>query len=177
MIAANRKGRRSATSRRRGNRHGNRHAASRGSVNVLSAAPVGYRYITRREDDGQAAHEINGEQAAIIRAVFEWVGRDRLPIREVTRRLRWEGMKTATGKDWVDCTSVWGKLKTSINRLCGVRQDADRPTSIKNFARSEAIAKRYVALVRPTTLMPVNNLRSLCRLSFQRICSPRCQGN
>ena len=92
-------------------RRGKRHAATRGSVNVLSAAPYGYRYITRREGDGQAAYEINDEQAVIVRQVFEWVGRDRLSIGEVTRRLRTQGVKTATGKDWWDRTSVWGMLK------------------------------------------------------------------
>jgi len=92
-------------------RRGKRHAATRGSVNVLSAAPYGYRYITRTEGGGQAAYEINDEQAAIVRQVFEWVGRDRLSIGEVTRRLRAQGSKTATGKDWWDRTTVWGMLK------------------------------------------------------------------
>jgi len=81
-------------------RRGKRHAATRGSVNVLSAAPYGYRYITRREGDGQAAYEVNEQQATVVRQVFQWVGRDRLSIGEVTRRLRAQGIKTATGKDW-----------------------------------------------------------------------------
>ena len=92
-------------------RRGKRHAATRGSVNVLSSAPYGYRYITRREGDGQAAYEVNEPQAAVVRQVFEWVGRDRLSIGEVTRRLRAAGVKTATNKDWWDRTSVWGMLK------------------------------------------------------------------
>ena len=92
-------------------RRGKRHAATRGSVNVLSAAPYGYRYITRREGVGHAAYEINEPQAAVVRQVFEWVGRDRLSIGEVTRRLRSAGVKTARGKDWWDRTSVWGMLK------------------------------------------------------------------
>ena len=92
-------------------RRGKRHAATRGSVNVLSAAPYGYRYITRREGDGQAAYEIDDGPAAVVRQVFEWVGRDRLSIGEVTRRLRAQGVKTATNKDWWDRTSVWGMLK------------------------------------------------------------------
>ena len=92
-------------------RRGKRHAATRGSVNVLSAAPYGYRYITRRQGDGQAAYEIDDERAAVVRQVFEWVGRDRLSIGEVTRRLRAAGVKTATNKDWWDRTSVWGMLK------------------------------------------------------------------
>jgi len=92
-------------------RRGKRHAATRGSVNVLSAAPYGYRYITRREGDGQAAYEIHDEQAAIVRQVFEWVGRDRLSIGEVTRRLTNSDATTATGKQWWDRATVWGMLK------------------------------------------------------------------
>src|SRR6056297_2750478 len=76
-------------------RRGKRHAATRGSVNVLSAAPFGYRYISRSEGDGQASYEIQEEQAAIVRQVFEWVGRDRLSIGEVTRRLTKSDAKTA----------------------------------------------------------------------------------
>ena len=97
-------------------RRGKLHAATRGSVSVLSAAPYGYRYITRTEGDGQAAYEINDEQAAIVRQVFEWVGRDRLSIGEVTRRLRAQGSKTATGKDWWDRSTVWGMLKNPAYR-------------------------------------------------------------
>ena len=92
-------------------RRGKRHGATRGSVNVLSAAPYGYRYITRSEGDGQATYEINEEQAAVVRQVFQWVGRDRLSIGEVTRRLTASDTKTATGKDWWDRTTVWGMLK------------------------------------------------------------------
>jgi site-specific DNA recombinase len=92
-------------------RRGKRHAATRGSVNVLSSAPYGYRFITRREGGGEAAYEIHDEQASIVRQVFEWVGRDRLSIGEVTRRLTKSDTKTATGKDWWDRTTVWGMLK------------------------------------------------------------------
>lgn len=92
-------------------RRGRRHAAARGSVNVLCGAPYGYRYITRREGEGQAAYEIDEPQAAVVRQVFEWVGRDRLSIGEVTRRLRAQQVKTATGQDGWDRSSVWGMLK------------------------------------------------------------------
>ena len=53
-------------------RRGKRHAATRGLVNVLSAAPYGYRYVTRHEGDGQAAYEIDDEQANVVRQVFNW---------------------------------------------------------------------------------------------------------
>ena len=36
-------------------RRGKRHAAQRGSVNVLSGAPYGYRYISRHEGGGEAS--------------------------------------------------------------------------------------------------------------------------
>jgi site-specific DNA recombinase len=92
-------------------RRGKRHAASRGSVNVLCGAPYGYRYIAKRDGGGQAAYEIRDEQAAVVKQIFEWVGRDRISIGEVARRLKAEGIPTATGKSWWDRTSIWGMLK------------------------------------------------------------------
>ena len=92
-------------------RRGKRHAATRGLVNVLSAAPYGYRYVTRQEGDGQAAYEIDDERANVVRQVFDWVGRDRLSIGEVARRLGQASIKTATGKSFWDRTTVWGMLK------------------------------------------------------------------
>lgn len=94
-------------------RRGKRHAARRGSVNVLSAAPYGYRYVTKQEGGGEAAYEVIEEQAAVVRQIFEWVGRDRLSIGEVSRRLKERGVPTATGKTWWDRTSVWGMLKNT----------------------------------------------------------------
>ncbi|XZE52559.1 recombinase family protein [Planctomycetaceae bacterium SH139] len=92
-------------------RRGKRHAATRGSASVLSAAPYGYHYITRRDGDGQAAYEIDEQQAAVVRQVFQWVGRDRLSIGEATRRLTKSDTVTATGKATWDRTTVWGMLK------------------------------------------------------------------
>ena len=92
-------------------RRGKRHAATRGNVSVLSSAPYGYRYVSREDGGGEAAYEINELQAKVVRQVFQWVGRDRLSIGEVTRRLTQSDAKTATGKDWWDRTTVWGMLK------------------------------------------------------------------
>src|SRR3990172_1904343 len=92
-------------------RRGKRHAARRGSVNVLSAAPYGYRYVSKRDSGGEAAYEIHDEQAAVVKQVFEWVGRDRISIGEVSRRLKAKAIPSATGKSWWDRTSIWGMLK------------------------------------------------------------------
>jgi len=92
-------------------RRGKRHAARRGSVNVLSGAPYGYRYVSVKETGGDARYEIIDEEAKVVVQVFEWIGRDSLSIGEVRRRLHEQGTKTRTGKEWWDRTTIWGMLK------------------------------------------------------------------
>lgn len=92
-------------------RRGKRYKASRGSVSVLSGAPYGYRYVSRYEGDGEAAYEIHEEQSQVVKRIFEWVGRDRISIGAVCRRLKADGIVSAKGKPWWDRTSVWGILK------------------------------------------------------------------
>ena len=92
-------------------RRGRRYAAQRGSVNVLSGAPYGYRYISKREGDGQASYEINEEQAIVVKQIFEWVGRDRITLGEVSRRLKEKRIGSAKGNSFWDRSSVWGILK------------------------------------------------------------------
>ncbi|MHC4215771.1 MAG: recombinase family protein [Planctomycetota bacterium] len=92
-------------------RRGKLHAARQGSVNVLSGAPYGYRYVSCQEGAGQASYEIVLEQARVVRQIFEWVGQDRLSIGEVRRRLQKQGIPTKTGKAYWDRTTVWGVLK------------------------------------------------------------------
>jgi site-specific DNA recombinase len=92
-------------------RRGKRHAARRGSVNVLVGAPYGYRYVSKHEGGGIARYEIVEEQARVVRQVFTWVGRDRVSIGEVCRRLRQQGHPTAHGKLAWDRTTVWAMLR------------------------------------------------------------------
>ena len=92
-------------------RRGKRHAAKIGSVNVLVCAPYGYAYISKQEGAGQARLEIISEQARVVRQIFDWVGRDRLSIGEVRRRLISAGEHTKKGKLSWDRTAIWGMLK------------------------------------------------------------------
>ena len=92
-------------------RRGKRHAAHRGSVNVLCGAPYGYRYVCAGATGDPATYEVLIEQARVVRQIFQWVGFDRLSIQEVCRRLQEQGIRTATGKSWWDRTTVWGILK------------------------------------------------------------------
>jgi site-specific DNA recombinase len=92
-------------------RRGKLHAARQGTVNVLSGAPYGYRYINRHEGDGESRYEVIDEEARVVRQVFEWIGQERCSIGEVCRRLKKAGIRTRTGKTTWDRTTVWGMLK------------------------------------------------------------------
>jgi site-specific DNA recombinase len=92
-------------------RRGKRHAARRGSVNVLGGAPYGYRYISKHDGGGVARYEVVEEQARVVGQVFDWVGRDRVSIGEVCRRLRQQGRPTSHGKLAWDRTTVWAMLR------------------------------------------------------------------
>jgi site-specific DNA recombinase len=92
-------------------RRGKQHAARRGSVNVLSGAPYGYRYIGKHEGGGEARYRVLAEEARVVRKIFEWVGHERCSIGEVCRRLRRDGIPTRTGKPAWDRATVWLILK------------------------------------------------------------------
>ena len=93
------------------NRRGKIHCAKRGSVNVLGTAPYGYRYIDKHTGGGQASLEINDEEAITVRNIFSWMGRDRMSIGEVCRRLDNEGILTQKGKKHWDRSVIWAMLK------------------------------------------------------------------
>src|SRR3954464_8848141 len=92
-------------------RRGKQHAARRGSVNVLSGAPYGYRYVDKHEGGGEARYQVLAEEARIGRKIFEWVGQERCSIGEVCRRLQRDGVPTRTGKPAWDRATVWLLLK------------------------------------------------------------------
>ena len=100
-------------------RRGKRHAARAGAVNVLSGAPYGYRYITKYEGGGQARYEIVPDEARLVRQVFAWVGRDRLTIGEVCRRLTQAGERDPHRQDRVGSECRVGHVEKS--RLSGHR--------------------------------------------------------
>jgi site-specific DNA recombinase len=92
-------------------RRGKRHAARRGDVSVLSGAPFGYRYLSQRETGGEAQYQVVLEEARVVQQIFQWVGRDGVSLRDICRRLQQDGIKTRTGKDWWDASTISGMLK------------------------------------------------------------------
>jgi site-specific DNA recombinase len=97
-------------------RRGKQHAARRGSVNVLSGAPYGYRYVSKHEGGGEARYQVVAEEARVVRRIFAWVGQQRCSIGEVCRRLRRDGVPTRTGKSAWDRSTVWLILKNPAYR-------------------------------------------------------------
>lgn len=93
------------------NRRGKLHGAKRGTVNVLSGAPYSYRYIRKQLDGTPARYVIELPQAATVKAIFEWVGLERLSLGDVIRRLGEAGTVTASGKPYWDRSVVWGILR------------------------------------------------------------------
>ena len=116
-------------------RRGKIHAAKRGSVNVLSVAPYGYRYIDKHAGQGEASFEVIDDEAEVIRKMFNWVGKDRLTIGEVIRLLNRDKIWTKKGKIWWDRSTVWYMLKNPTykgqaafgRRKTGVRLSYIRP--------------------------------------------------
>src|SRR5271166_1485629 len=92
-------------------RRGKRHAAQGGSLNVMSCAPFGYRYVSVREGGGKARFEPNAEQARVVQRIFSWIGRDRCSLNEVCRRLQKAGELTASGRRVWSKQAVWHILQ------------------------------------------------------------------
>ena len=105
-------------------RRGKQYAARRGSVNVLSGAPYGYRYVGKHEGGGEARYQVVAEEARVVQKIFEWFGQERCSIGEVCRRLRGDGIPTRTGKSAWDRSVVWSHpQEPRLQGDGGLRQD------------------------------------------------------
>jgi len=128
-------------------RRGKRHAARRGDVSVLSGAPYGYHYLSKRETGGVAQYQVVLEEARVVQQIFEWVGRDGASLREVARRLQEEGIQTQTGKTWWDSSTIVGMLKNSAYKgaaAFGKTRNGDRLPSLRpQRGQGETPRKHY----------------------------------
>ena len=78
-------------------RRGKAHRARTGSVNVLSGAPFGYRYV-RNSDLCGAAYEVIEHEAALVAEMFRRYAEDGASIADLARWLAGLGVPTRTGK-------------------------------------------------------------------------------
>src|SRR6266699_1239056 len=93
-------------------RRGKRHQAKAGMINVLSAAPYGYRYVKKTEA-AQAYYQVLESEAEVVRKVFALYTVEGLSIRAIVGRLNAENIPTRSQKaQWIHAT-VWGLLRNS----------------------------------------------------------------
>ncbi|MDA8334999.1 MAG: recombinase family protein [Peptococcaceae bacterium] len=91
-------------------RRGKLYKARMGSVNVLSGAPYGYRYV-RRTEDMAAYYEVRPGESEIVRSIYKWYVQEWLSIGEIARRLTQQATPTRTGKTHWDRSVVWAILR------------------------------------------------------------------
>jgi site-specific DNA recombinase len=91
-------------------RRGRLHAARSGAVSALTGAPFGYRYVCRAQGGGAARFVVIDAEAEIVRRIFEWVGRDRLSLSAVCRRLQRMGCRSPRGLRHWGGTTIRGIL-------------------------------------------------------------------
>jgi site-specific DNA recombinase len=130
-------------------RRGKLHAARSGRVSALGGAPYGYRYVTRGEGGGEARYDIVLDEARVVRKIFDWIGKSRLSIGEVVRRLSAERIPSRKGRKYWDRSSLWqilinpaykgeaafGKTKTAERRF-RLRPMKGHPEQPRNFHTS-----------------------------------------
>ena len=91
-------------------RRGKAQRAKAGSVNVLSGAPYGYRYV-RKSPHAPAAYEILADEAAAVREVFRRYTDEAVSIADLARWLGEQGALTRTGKTRWDRSVLWAILR------------------------------------------------------------------
>jgi site-specific DNA recombinase len=97
-------------------RRGKRHRAQQGSINVLSGAPYGYRYV-RKSDTAAAYYEVLEPEAAVVRLVFEAYTQQGLSINAIARLLNERQIPTRTAASRWERSTVWGMLRNPA--YCG----------------------------------------------------------
>ena len=111
-------------------RRGKTHRARQGTVNVLSGAPFGYRYV-RKNEHADARYEVVAHEAAIVAELFRRYVEDGVAIADLARWLTATGVPTRTGKSRWDRSMVWGMLRNPAyaGRACfgKTMRTADQP--------------------------------------------------
>ena len=135
-------------------RRGKTHRARQGTVNVLSGAPFGYRYV-RKNEHADARYEVVAHEAAIVTELFRRYVEDGVAIAALARWLSATGVATRTGKPRWDRSVIWGMLRNPAyaGRACfgKTMRTADQP-GLNRTARLEGrvTPKSYSVTDRPT---------------------------
>jgi site-specific DNA recombinase len=134
-------------------RRGKTHRARQGTVNVLSGAPFGYRYV-RKNEHADACYEVATHEAAIVAELFRRYVEDGASIADLTRWLTTTGVPTRTGKPRWDRSVLWAMLRNPAyaGRACfgKTMRTSDQP-GLNRTARlaGRATPKSYSVKDRP----------------------------
>src|SRR5205814_274044 len=91
-------------------RRGKTYRARTGSVNVLSGAPFGYRYVRKTPECG-ARYEVIEHEAALVAELFRRYADEGVTVADLARWLTSAGIVTRTGKSRWDRSVIWGMLR------------------------------------------------------------------
>jgi len=118
-------------------RRGKAHRARTGSVNVLSGAPFGYRYV-RKTDLAGACYEISEGEAALVAELFRRYADQGATIADLARWLTGQGVRTRTGKGRWDRSVIWGMLRNPAyagTAVFGKTMAVHQPAGLNRVAR------------------------------------------
>ena len=90
-------------------RRGKRHRAQQGSINVLSGAPYGYRYV-KKTDTSAAYYEVVESEAEVVRLIFDAYTRQGLSIGAIAGSLNQREVPTRTRQSRWERPTIWRML-------------------------------------------------------------------
>ena len=90
-------------------RRGKRHRAQQGSINVLSGAPYGYRYV-KKTDTSAAYYEVVESEAEVVRLIFDAYTRQGLSLGAISGLLNQREVPTRTRESRWERTTLWRML-------------------------------------------------------------------
>jgi site-specific DNA recombinase len=125
-------------------RRGKRHRAQLGSINVLSGAPYGYRYV-RKSDTSAAYYQVLESEAAVVRRVYALYTQQGLSINAIARLLNEEHIPTRTETTHWERSTVWGILRNPAyrGRACfGKTELRPRQRITRRLRKRQGLASR-----------------------------------
>jgi len=125
-------------------RRGKRHRAQQGSINVLSGAPYGYRYV-RKSDTAAAYYEVIESEAGVVRRVYEVYTQQGFSINAIARLLNEEHIPTRTETTRWERSTVWGILRNPAyrGRACfGKTELRPRQRITRRLRKRQGLASR-----------------------------------
>jgi len=125
-------------------RRGKRHRAKEGSVNVLSGAPYGYRYVKKTETCA-AYYEVIESEAETVRRVYKLYTEDGHSINAIARWLNDRNMPTRKGIGLWERSTVWAMLRNPAykGKACfGKTERAERKKITRPLRRRGGFSPR-----------------------------------